>query len=156
MIKDLKLIVYDFDGVLTDNTFYLSEKGLETVRLSRADGLAISLIKNLGIKQIILSSEKNPVVKFRANKLGIDVYFGVGNKKIVLKEITKKLNIDFTKTLYLGNDINDLEAMSLCSHRACPQDSYQEIKNISNIIIPKNGGTGVVRYIYDKLIKNNY
>ena len=74
MSKKFDLIVYDFDGVLTNNKFYLSQDGMESVQLNRSDGLAISLIKKLGYRQFIFSSEENELVKKRAEKLKIEVF----------------------------------------------------------------------------------
>ena len=67
----LKLIVYDFDGVMTNNKLYIDQNGNEMVRVNRADGLGIAEIKKIGIKQIIISTEKNPMISARAEKLDI-------------------------------------------------------------------------------------
>ncbi len=75
-MNSLSLIVYDFDGVMTDNKVYVNQEGQEIVQVNRGDGLGISLIKKLGIKQIILSTETNPVVSVRAKKLNIDCFPG--------------------------------------------------------------------------------
>lgn len=79
--QEIKLIVYDFDGVMTDNKVYIDQNGMESVQVNRGDGLGVSEIKKLGIKQIILSTEKNLVVAARAKKLKIDCLHGVNNKK---------------------------------------------------------------------------
>ena len=81
MNNQIKLIVYDFDGVMTDNKVYLDQSGNETVRVNRADGLGVSEIKKKGIEQIIISTETNPVVSKRADKLGISCLQGIENKK---------------------------------------------------------------------------
>ena len=81
MFSNVVLFVYDFDGVLTDNTVYVDQNGIETVRVNRADGLAISMLKNEGRTQLILSTETNPVVSKRAEKLGIPVVQGSETKK---------------------------------------------------------------------------
>jgi YrbI family 3-deoxy-D-manno-octulosonate 8-phosphate phosphatase len=81
---NIKIIYYDFDGVMTDNKVYADQNGNEMVQVNRADGLGIAEIKKLGIKQIIISTEKNPVVSARANKLGIPCLQGIENKKDAL------------------------------------------------------------------------
>jgi len=149
MSKKFDLIVYDFDGVLTNNKFYLNQDGVESVQLNRSDGLAISLIKKLGYRQFIFSSEENEVVKKRAEKLKIEVYAGINNKKEKLKSLIINNKLDFDKIIYVGNDINDLEAMKLCGFRVCPYDSHKKIKEISNHKLPIKGGEGVVRYLFD-------
>ena len=87
----IQLIVYDFDGVMTDNRVYVDQDGREMVRVNRADGLGISGIKKIGIQQIIISTEKNPVVSTRAKKLGIPCLQGIDNKKKALIDYCKKM-----------------------------------------------------------------
>lgn len=149
MSKKFDLIIYDFDGVLTNNKFFLTQDGVESVQLNRSDGLAISLIKNLGYRQIIFSSEENEVVNKRAEKLKIEVCSGIKNKKEKLESLIASNKLKFNKIIYIGNDINDLEAMKLCGFRVCPNDSHKSIKEISSHILPINGGEGVVRYFFD-------
>jgi len=81
-----ELIIYDFDGVMTDNKVYVDQNGNEMVQVNRADGLSIAEIKKLGIKQIIISTEKNPVVSVRARKLGIPCLQGIDSKKDALMD----------------------------------------------------------------------
>jgi 3-deoxy-D-manno-octulosonate 8-phosphate phosphatase (KDO 8-P phosphatase) len=144
-----ELIVYDFDGVMTDNKAILSEEGIESVKVNRGDGLAVRLIKDeLNIKQLLLSTEKNPIVKHRAAKLGIEVLHDIKEKSEALINYCKKHAIDITKALYIGNDINDYDAMKLCGLKMCPADSEPEIIEIADLVINKNGGEGVVRELY--------
>ena len=144
-VADIELIVYDFDGVLTDNRVILREDGLESVIVNRADGLAIGIIKKLGIKQVILSMETNKVVEARARKLGIPAIKGVDNKKETLISYCKDNKLRLKNVVYLGNDINDLEAMKAIGYPLCPVDAYSEIKDISKIVLGVPGGAGTVR-----------
>ena len=112
-IKNLKLFVYDFDGVMTDNKVYIDQNGKEMVQVNRADGLGIAEIKKMGIKQIIISTEKNPVVSARANKLEIPCLQGVENKKYALTDYCQKNDIQILQVAYVGNDINDKDAMAI-------------------------------------------
>jgi len=150
--KKIDLIVYDFDGVMTDNSLLMDQDGKEYVRVSRADGLAVSEIKKMFLKQIILSTEKNPIVQKRAEKLGIDCLQGINNKKKTLSTFAERQNINLEKTIYVGNDVNDLEAMLLVGTKVCPSDSHQEILNVSDIVLNKKGGQGVIRELLDMLI----
>ena len=145
MFKNIKLIVYDFDGVFTDNRVILREDGLESVIVNRADGLAIRILKNMGIGQIILTTETNKVVEARAKKLAIPIIKGVDNKKDILIAYCKQNMISLKDVLYVGNDINDIEIMAIVGYPVCPSDAYEEIKNISKIILSVPGGAGVVR-----------
>ena len=151
--KKLDLIVYDFDGVLTDNKVLVFEDGREGAYCSRADGWAVQQIKGLGIHQIILSTERNGIVKARARKLGIDVIHGVDNKHDVLMRYCRAKNYALKKVLYMGNDVNDLEAMKLVGYPLAPQDAHCRILKIAKIVICKNGGYGVVKEFFDNILK---
>ena len=83
---EVKLIIYDFDGVLTDNRVLVDQNGKESVYASRGDGHGISSIRKLGIRQVIISTEKNDVVERRAEKLELEVIHGVSNKKRTVEE----------------------------------------------------------------------
>jgi len=151
----IKLIVYDFDGVMTNNKVYVDQNGKEMVQVNRSDGLGVSEIKKLGIHQIIISTEKNEIVKVRANKLGLHCIHGVDDKKTALIEFCEKNKIKFDTICYVGNDINDLDAMLICGFRFCPSDAYEDIKKISTHILKTKGGNGVIREILDQ-IKERY
>jgi len=149
----LDLIVYDFDGVMTNNKVYVDQNGNETVQVNRADGLGISEIKKLGIEQIIISTETNPVVSARAKKLGINCLQGIKNKETALSEYCNKNNISLQNVAYVGNDINDKEVMGIAGKTYCPADAHDSIKSMSNYILKTNGGDGVIRELLD-LITN--
>ncbi len=148
----LQLIVYDFDGVLTDNKVYIDQNGKETVQVNRADGLGVSEIKKLGIKQIIISTEENPVVSARASKLGIFCLQGIEEKQKAMMDYCQKNNIDIKKTAFIGNDINDKNAMEIAGIKICPSDAHDSIKAISDHVLKKRGGHGVVRELFDLII----
>ena len=152
-LSNIKLIVYDFDGVMTDNKVYVDQKGNETVKVNRSDGLGVSEIKKLGIHQIIISTEKNPVVSKRANKIGINCLQDIGNKKNALEENCKKNNFDLNQVIYVGNDINDKEAMEIAGITICPADAHESIKNISDYILKTKGGNGVIRELLEIIIE---
>ena len=152
ILKQVRLFVYDFDGVMTDNTFILDEKGNEQVSLNRSDGLAIAEIKKRGYKQIIISTENCDIIELRAKKLGIKCFIGIDDKLLALKEYLSSEMLEFTEIAYVGNDINDLEAMSHAEFRICPKDAANSIKEISNILLESNGGKGVIREIFSLLI----
>jgi 3-deoxy-D-manno-octulosonate 8-phosphate phosphatase (KDO 8-P phosphatase) len=148
-LNNIQLIAYDFDGVLTDNRVILGEDGLESVVLNRSDGLAINIIKNLGIKQIIVTTESNKVVEMRAIKLGIPIIKGTNKKKEGIISFCNENNIRLDKVIYIGNDINDLEIMKVVGYPICPSDAYKEVRKISKIILKSRGGDGVVRELLE-------
>ena len=151
-LNKLKLLAYDFDGVMTDNTVFIDQKGNESVRVNRSDGLAISKIKALDIEQIIISTEKNKLVAVRSKKLGLNCFFGVNDKKQTLIEYCKQKKISISSVGFVGNDINDLDVMSSCGVSICPVDAYDAIKKISDYCLTTKGGKGVVREIYNLIL----
>jgi YrbI family 3-deoxy-D-manno-octulosonate 8-phosphate phosphatase len=154
--KDIDAFVFDFDGVLTNNMVYIDQNGKESVSCSRADGLAFDVMHKLQKPVYILSTEKNTVVAARAKKLKLKVFQGIGNKADVIKEISERYGFDLKNILYIGNDVNDYNAMKLCGYTACPSDSHKTIKEISNIILKKSGGNGVVRELLEDVFKVNF
>jgi len=150
-IKGIQLIVYDFDGVLTDNKVLVFQDGKEAVLCNRADGLAIQKIKELGISQIILSTEANPVVKARAKKLKLPVIHNLKDKKLVLLQYCDKHNYDLKNVLYVGNDINDLEAMRVVGYPVAPLDASSRVKKIAKIVTKTKGGQGVIKELFDTI-----
>jgi len=154
-LKKIKLIVYDFDGVMTDNKVYIDQNGIEMVQVNRSDGLGVAEIKKMGIKQIIISTEKNPVVSARANKLDLPYLQGVANKKYALMDYCQRNDIQILQVAYVGNDINDIDAMEIAGFAFCPADAHETIKQISDHVLKTNGGDGVIRELLD-LIKKEY
>ena len=152
----IQLIVYDFDGVMTNNTVIVNEMGLESVIVHRGDGLAISKLKDMGIQQIILSSEKNGVVSQRGKKLGIPVIQGAQNKLVLLKDFLRERGIDRKKVLYVGNDENDLECIRYVGLSACPKDAEREVCDACGLVINRSGGDGVVRELYRLILADTY
>jgi YrbI family 3-deoxy-D-manno-octulosonate 8-phosphate phosphatase len=134
---------------MTDNKVYVDQNGNEMVQVNRADGLGVSEIKKLGIEQIIISTEKNPIVSTRAKKLGIYCLQGIENKKDVLMNYCKKNDIDLINVAYVGNDINDKDVMGIVGYSFCPSDAHGSIKKISNHILDTKGGNGVIRELLD-------
>ena len=152
-INQMQLIVYDFDGVMTDNKLYVDQSGNEFVQVTRADGLGVAEIKKLGIEQIIISTEKNPVVSVRADKLGIICLQGIENKKFALLDYCKQNKIELKNVTYVGNDINDKEVMGIVGTTLCPSDAHASIKEISDKVIKTQGGDGVIRELLDIILK---
>ena len=150
----INLLVYDFDGVMTDNRALIFSNGDEAVFVNRSDGMSVSMLSQLGFNQIILTSEINNIVKFRAEKLKIQIYSGTENKKQSLCNIAKKFKINPSEILYIGNDINDLEAMKISGLPMCPSDAHPSIKKISKYIFKTKGGYGVIRELYDLITGN--
>ena len=160
--KQIHTIIYDFDGVFTDNSVYVDQEGLESVRCSRSDSLGIKIlnsflkIKEININQFILSTEKNEVVKKRAEKLKIQCFNGVDNKidfiKKYLKTNYENENSKEKGIIYLGNDLNDLAAMKYCGYSIAPSDAHYKIKKICDLVLENKGGEGFIRQFIEEFI----
>ena len=155
-LEDLDALIFDFDGVLTDNKVHLDQDGNEWVSCNRTDGLAFDVLRKLKKPTYIISTERNKVVAARAKKLKIPVIFGIQNKSEALKKLSKKKIFNLDRTLYVGNDLNDYEALKLCGYSACPSDSHKKIKQISTFKLDANGGSGVVRELLENILKLNF
>ena len=148
-LKSIKLIGFDFDGVFTDNTVYTQEDGSESVRCWRSDGLGLSKIKSLGIKIYIISTEINPVVSMRAQKLDIPCLQNIENKADALIGLSKKLNISLENSAFVGNDINDIPAFEIVGISIGVADSHESIDPFIDYKLNTAGGYGAVREICD-------
>lgn len=151
--KKIKLVVFDFDGVFTDNKVFVFQDGTEGVLCSRADGLGIEALRRRGVKLLVISTEKNPVVKARCQKLNILCIQSIDNKARILKEEANKLGISLAEIAYLANDVNDLGCLAIVGFPACVADSYPEVLNISKYKTRAKGGYGAVREFCDYLVK---
>lgn len=151
--EKIKLVVSDFDGVFTDNKVYLDENGKESARCDRGDGMGVSLLKKKGIPIVILSTEKNPIVQKRAEKLGIPAFFNIQNKVKFLESYLRDLKLTFEEVCYLGNDINDLECLKLVGLPVVPADAHESVKSLGQIHLTRNGGEGAVREFCDLFLK---
>ena len=147
--RAIDLIVYDFDGVMTDNRVIVFQDGTEAVIVNRADGLGVDRFRGLSIPQLILSTETNPVVKARAGKLRLKVIASCKDKKIALENYCTQNGYDLTRVLYVGNDLNDLEVMRIVGFPVAPADAHPEIRKVAKLITEAKGGEGVVKELSD-------
>jgi 3-deoxy-D-manno-octulosonate 8-phosphate phosphatase (KDO 8-P phosphatase) len=147
----IQLIVYDFDGVLTDNRVWVDENGKESVVCNRSDGWWMQRMTKMGIQQVILSSETNLVVSARGRKLGIPVHQGHKEKLQVLKTICSELKIELKNVCYVGNEVNDLASMRIVGMSACPEDSHPLVLKEAKQILSVRGGYGVVPALFERL-----
>lgn len=151
--NSIELIVFDFDGVFTDNKVIVSEKGIESVICDRSDGYGIELLRKNGFKLLVLSKETNPVVKARCDKLGIPLIYNCQNKKSLLCDYLNEHSINNNNVIYVGNDLNDYECMITVGCSVAPSDAHPVIKSISRIILNHPGGNGAIRELSEILIE---
>lgn len=152
-LSDIEVFIFDFDGVLTNNLVHLNQDGKEWVSCSRSDGLAFDVLRKLKFPSYILSTEKNLVVAERAKKLKIQALQGVKDKAVALKAFSKEYGYKLENILYVGNDLNDYEAMKLCGYSVCPSDSHSEIQKIADIVLKTQGGKGIVRELLEVVLE---
>lgn len=149
--RDIDLIVYDFDGVMTDNRVIVFQNGTEAVIVNRADGLGVDRFRDLGIPQLILSTETNLVVKARAAKLHLEVIGSCKDKKNTLENYCARKGYKLNRVMYIGNDLNDLEVVKIVGFPVAPADAHPKIKEIAKLITEAKGGEGVVKELSDYL-----
>lgn len=155
-LSNVKLLVLDVDGVLTDGAVYISDEGREYKKFSIHDGLGLKLIQDNGIKVAIISSSESKAVTFRAQALGIlEIHIGVNNKLSILDQIVKKYTIGWPDVIYVGDDLVDLECMEQVGLPMSVANGHNIIKGKSVYVTKSNGGNGAVREICD-LILNGF
>tara|TARA_Y100000768_G_C23977307_1_gene683733 strand:- start:2306 stop:2806 length:501 start_codon:yes stop_codon:yes gene_type:complete len=150
-LKKIKLVLFDFDGVFTDNSVYISHDGIESVRCYRSDGIGISKLKTLKIPTYIISTESNIVVSVRAKKLKIPVLQNVKDKSKSVKKLCNDLNIKLEDTMFVGNDINDIPAFKIVGFPVAVFDAFEEVNPYVIHRTKNRGGNGAVREICDLL-----
>ena len=143
--EKVELVIFDFDGVFTNNKVQVDQNGVESVVCDRGDGLGIQMLRERGVPMFVLSTETNPVVVSRAKKLSLPVEFGCGDKNGFLKEYFTSEGITPQNAIYIGNDLNDLEAMQLVGYSVAPADAHNAIKKKVDLVLNNKGGNGAVR-----------
>jgi YrbI family 3-deoxy-D-manno-octulosonate 8-phosphate phosphatase len=149
--EKIRLIVFDFDGVLTDNRVWMTGNGQEWVACNRSDGMGLSELRRLGMELLVLSGETDPVVGARCRKLQLAFEQGVLDKGRHLREMLGRLQIDPSETIYVGNDINDLDCMRLAGCGVAVADAHPDVIGAADMVLSRAGGDGAVRELCDRL-----
>ena len=152
LIRRIRLVVSDFDGVLTDNRVWLGQDGRESVTCSREDGLGVARLQASGIPFLIISTERNPVVSERAKKLQAVCIQRVRDKAAVLKRVAQKYAVDLQEVAYIGNDVNDLQALHAAGLAVAVADARLEVIRQSVLVLQRPGGAGAVRELCDLIL----
>ncbi|MCJ7623220.1 MAG: acylneuraminate cytidylyltransferase, partial [Anaerolineaceae bacterium] len=147
--ESIELIVFDFDGVMTDNRVWVNEEGGEMVAAYRSDSIGINLIRQVGIKVFVLSTEVNPVVAVRCKKLNLPVVQGIDDKATILKKYLQDHAINPQNVVYLGNDINDVPCFPVVGCAVVVADAQPEAIRKADIVLSRRGGQGAVRELCD-------
>lgn len=155
-LSKIKLFAMDVDGILTDAGMYYSENGDELKKFNTHDGKGIEILRNIGIKTAIITSENTKIVQRRAEKLKVDyVYQGIKQKDLIIREIAKDVGIKLSEIAYIGDDINDISVLKIVGFPITVQSGKEENKKISKLIVPLKGGEGCVRYFCDLILNFN-
>jgi YrbI family 3-deoxy-D-manno-octulosonate 8-phosphate phosphatase len=151
----IKALITDFDGVHTDDSVFVHQDGSESVRCSRSDGMGIEILRNAGLKLLILSREQNSVVSMRAGKLKMEVMHHIHDKLPALDAWRIKNNLEWSDVGYIGNDINDVQCMGVCGMSFAPRDAHEEAKAVAGLVLTRPGGNGAIRELAEYLISNH-
>lgn len=156
VFSQIKTFVFDVDGVLTDGTLLVMPGGEMVRRMNIKDGYALQLAVKQGYKVAIISGGISQPVKERLNKLGVtDIFMGVTDKRATLQQYLEDNGALASQTLFMGDDMPDIEAMAVCALPCCPVDACPEVKAISRYISPVAGGFGAGRDVIEKVLKLN-
>ena len=153
-LQSIKAVIFDFDGVFTDNLVSLNENGVESVLCSRSDGVGIKMLQDSGIQLLILSKERNLVVSARGEKLGVEVVQGCDDKKTRLMQWVKENSLDLLNCAYIGNDVNDIECMEMVGLSVAPVDAHPDVDDVTIWKLRSMGGRGAIREFADVVVKN--
>ncbi|MEX1248202.1 MAG: acylneuraminate cytidylyltransferase [Anaerolineales bacterium] len=152
--KKVKLLVMDFDGVLSDNRVWINEEGKEQIAANRSDGLGIEMLLKAGVEALVISMEENPVVARRCEKMGIPYLKCIENKGKLLSEILAERNLPTNEVVFLGNDTNDLPCFPLVACGIAVADAHPEVLREADLALRKRGGHGAVRELCDLILGN--
>jgi YrbI family 3-deoxy-D-manno-octulosonate 8-phosphate phosphatase len=154
LLKEIKFVVLDFDGVFTDNKITVNEDGRESVVVNSSDGLGLDMIRDRGYIVAVISAGDSLATKARCEYLGLPHFLGIKEKDDVLKNIVDKHNLKMEKVVYLGNDINDLSCMKLAGCGVAVADAHKDVLNQADFILTKAGGSGAIRELCDLILAN--
>ena len=150
----IKLLVLDVDGTLTDGGVYIDANGVQSKKFHIRDGMGITLLHEKGLPVGILShSRSKTILDERARMLGIErVYSGKEPKLEVLTRWLLELNLTYEQVAYIGDDVNDLEVLEKVGFSACPHDAHFCLVKVVDVVLQRNGGQGCVREFIDRFL----
>jgi 3-deoxy-D-manno-octulosonate 8-phosphate phosphatase (KDO 8-P phosphatase) len=149
LVERIRLAVFDFDGVFTDNRVWVNERGEEMVSFTRSDGLGLRRLEEAGVRPLIISTEPNPIVRVRAEKLRVDCVHGVDDKLAALEE--RRGDVPLEDVAYVGNDINDASCLRAVGLPVVPADAWPEVMPLARWVLTRRGGDGCVREFCDRV-----
>lgn len=153
-LRRIRLFAMDVDGVLTDAGMYYSESGDELKKFNTRDGMGIKLLQKTGLITAIVTQERTKIVARRAEKLAIsELHQGVMDKLTVIREMAARHGLSLKQVAYIGDDVNDLEALKAVGFSASPADGLPDIVAAVDHVCQKKGGEGAVREVVELLLR---
>lgn len=151
-LGQIEMIVFDFDGVFTDNRVLVNQDGSEAVLCDRGDGMGVSMLKKHGIQVVVLSTEENPVVSARCRKLDIPCRQGLAKKEDALRTILSDNSLENSRVAFIGNDLNDTECFRVAGVSIAVADAHPNLLQSADIVLGKCGGRGAVRELTEMIL----
>jgi N-acylneuraminate cytidylyltransferase len=151
-LVDVGLLATDFDGVHTDDHVVVGQDGTEQVIANRADGHGVKLLREAGVPVLILSTETNPVVLRRAEKLRVECLHGLDDKWATLKRWLDEHGVDPATVAYVGNDVNDLDCLAQVGFPVAVADAHPAVVDAAVYVTSRCGGHGAVREVADRIL----
>ena len=153
LLRNIRLFATDVDGVLTDAGMYYSESGDEWKKFNTRDGMGIKLLQKAGLITAIVTQERTKLVARRAEKLAIpELHQGVMDKLSVIRDMAARHGITLKQVAYIGDDVNDLEALKAVGFSASPADGLPQVIEAVGYVCSKKGGEGAVREIVEMIL----
>ncbi len=153
-MKQIKLLVLDVDGVLTDGRIVMDDAGRELKFFHVRDGMGIHLLMKRGIEVAIISGRFSYVTLRRAEDLGIKyVYQGIKDKLAILKSLCDSLSLTKEEVAYVGDDLNDVECIKWAGFGVVVADAPEYVKKYADYVTRLPGGKGAVREVCDLILE---
>ncbi|MBT5483791.1 MAG: 3-deoxy-manno-octulosonate-8-phosphatase KdsC [Gammaproteobacteria bacterium] len=154
LAADIKLLVLDVDGVMTDGKLYFSNNGEEIKAFNTMDGLGLKMLQNAGIKVALITGRQSEIVAVRAKNLGIKhVYQGRDDKLNILEELLNTLGMEYSQVAYAGDDLPDLACITQVKMGITVPNGHFLVKDAADAITSREGGNGAVREICDWILQ---
>lgn len=152
-LRKIELIIFDVDGVLTDDTIFIGQNGAEFKRFNIADGLGIYIAKKHGLRIAFISGRPSPATQTRATELDItDVYQSPTDKLEFYNRLKSKYNLNDENIAFVGNDLIDVSVMRQCGLAIAVPGSPSLVLKAADYITKKSGGTGAAREVLDIIL----
>jgi 3-deoxy-D-manno-octulosonate 8-phosphate phosphatase (KDO 8-P phosphatase) len=156
-MNDIKLLILDVDGVLTDGKIYITPNGEEQKSFNTQDGYGLVMLRKAGITIAIISGRSSLIVTERMAELGIThVYQGAHDKQYALDDLLEKTGIDKAHCAYVGDDLPDLPIMLQLGHKICVANATPKVLEASDWVTQRAGGEGAVREVCDWILDKHH